>query len=300
MLTGLIGRPVVAGDLPNAMAAFYELALPASLLAALRLVLPPLPVGARRALPAVAGLFAVSAVYIWFKHAFGLQPGEDFVARGLLERTIVTQVLFAAGWLLGAGIVRPPRMEPGTARLGGTILTALAAARLIWLDLLMFNPAWTDQWVGTLPILNLLLPAYLLSAVWLYAARRRADVATRSGFWLAAFLAALIAGVALMVRQLFQGAILSGPETPIAEFYGYSLAGLVVAIGLILAGMRLPDKALRLAGLILLTATILKVFLVDASELEGLVRILSFLGLGIALIGIGRLYGPVLRAESRD
>jgi uncharacterized membrane protein len=300
MLTGLIGRPVVAADLPNAIAAFYELALPALLLAALRLVLPPLPLGARRALPAVAGLFAVSAAYVWFKQAFGLQPGEDFVARGLLERTIVTQALFAAGWLLGAGIVRPPRMEPGTARLGGTILTALAAARLLWLDLLMFNPAWTDQWVGTLPILNLLLPAYLFSAVWLYAARRRADVATRSGFWLAAFLAALIAGVALMVRQLFQGAILSGPATPIAEFYGYSLAGLVVAIGLILAGMRLPDKALRLAGLILLTATILKVFLVDASELEGLLRILSFLGLGIALIGIGRLYGPVLRAESKD
>jgi uncharacterized membrane protein len=136
-----------------------------------------------------------------------------------------------------------------------------------------------------------------MSAVWLYAARRRSDAATRSGFWLAAFLAALIAGVALMVRQAFQGPILTGPEMPIAEFYGYSLAGLVVAIGLIVAGIRLPDKALRLAGLLLLTAAIAKVFLIDASELEGVLRILSFLGLGVALIGIGRLYGPVLRAE---
>jgi uncharacterized membrane protein len=300
MLTGLVGRPVLAADLPTAMAALYALALPALLLVALRLTLPPLPpLPARRALPAVAGLFAVSAAYIWFKQAFGLAGGEDFVARGLLERTLVTQALFAAGWLLGAGIVRPPRMEPDTARLGGFVLTAIAAARLIWLDMLMFDPAWTDQWVGTLPVLNLILPAFLLSAVWLYAARRRADEATRSGFWLAAFLAALIAGIALLVRQLFQGAILSGPEMPIAEFYGYSLAGLVVAIALILAGLRLPDKALRLAGLVLLTATIFKVFLVDAGELHGLLRILSFLGLGIALIGIGRLYGPVLRAESR-
>jgi uncharacterized membrane protein len=103
-----------------------------------------------------------------------------------------------------------------------------------------------------------------------------------------------------MVRQGFQGAILSGPDMPIAEFYFYSLAGLVVAIGLIVAGMRLPDKALRLAGLLLLTATIVKVFLIDASELKGILRILSFLGLGIALIGIGRLYGPVLRAERED
>ena len=37
--------------------------------------------------------------------------------------------------------------------------------------------------------------------------------------------------------------------------------------------------------------------LVTSSELEGVLRILSFLGLGVALIGIGRLYGPVLRAE---
>jgi uncharacterized membrane protein len=298
MLTGLVGAPVLAADLPGAKTAFYALALPAALLVALRLVLPPLPLGARRALPAVAGLFVASAAYVWFKQAFGLAAGEDFVARGLLERTLVTQALFAAGWLLGAGVVRPPRMEPDTARLGGTILTAIAAARLIWLDMLMFDPAWTDQWVGALPVFNLILPAFLLSAVWLYAARRRADEATRSGFWLAAFLAALIAGIALMVRQLFQGAILSGPETPIAEFYGYSLAGLVVAIALIVAGMRLPDKALRLAGLLLLTATIFKVFLVDAAELHGLLRILSFLGLGTALIGIGRLYGPVLRAET--
>ena len=163
---------------------------------------------------------------------------------------------------------------------------------------LVHNPAWTAQWVGSWPILNLILPAFLLSAFWLYSARRRADLATRSGFWLTAFLAALIVGVALLVRQLFQGAYLNGPELPIAEFYFYSLAGLVVSILLLVAGIRLPDKALRLAGLLLLTATIFKVFLVDASELEGLLRILSFLGLGIALIGIARLYGPVLRAES--
>jgi uncharacterized membrane protein len=245
-------------------------------------------------------LFAVTAAYIWFKQGFGLAGGDDFIARGLIERTIITQALFAAGWLLATGRVRPPRMEPETARLGGTILTALAAARLIWFDMLLFNPAWADQWVGPIPLLNLILPAFLLSAVWLYAARRRSDAATRSGLWLAAFLAALIVGVALMVRQGFQGAILSGPERPISEFYAYSLAGLVVAIGLIVAGMRLPDKALRLAGLLLLTATLLKVFLVDASELEGVLRILSFLGLGIALIGIGRLYGPVLRAENKN
>jgi uncharacterized membrane protein len=316
-VTALVGIPVLAPDLPGALDALYALALPALLLGTLRLVLPPWPLGARKALPAVAGLFAAAALYVWFKQAFGLADAEDFVARGLLERTIVTQALFLAGWLLGAGIVRPRGVERDLARLGGTMLTAFAAARLIWFDILLLDPAWVTQWVGALPVLNLILPQYLLGALWLYLARRRAGgpdrsrsrtaepastsagsaPATRSGFWLVAFLAALVAGTMLLVRQAFQGPILTGPDLPIAEFYGYSLAGLVVSIGLLLAGIRLPDKAMRLAGLLLLTATIVKVFLVDASELEGVLRILSFLGLGVALIGIGRLYGPVLRAE---
>jgi uncharacterized membrane protein len=296
-MESLAGRPALTADLPDAMAALTAFAVPAFLLAAIRLALPPLPLGARRGLPLAAGLFALAALYLWFKQAFGLSGGADFVARGLLERTIVTQALFAAGWLLAAGILRPPRIEPELARLAGTLLTMLAAMRLVWFDIGLHNPLWTEQWVGTIPVFNLLLPAFLLSAVWLYAARRRAAAAADSGPWLAAFLLVLIAGIGLMVRQAFQGPILTGPNMPTAEAYGYSLAGLMVAIALILAGIRLPDKALRLAGLVLLTATIVKVFLIDASDLEGVLRILSFLVLGIALIGIGRLYGPVLRAE---
>ncbi|MGZ8312073.1 MAG: DUF2339 domain-containing protein, partial [Allosphingosinicella sp.] len=297
LITGLVGDPVLAPDLPTALDALRSLALPALLLVGLRLVLPPVPLNAHRALPAVAGLFAVAAIYVWFKQAFGLADDADFVARGMIERTIVTQTLFAAGWLLGVGRLRPKGIEPALLRLAGTMLTAVAAARLIWFDLIIHNPVAVDQWVGPLPLLNLILPAYLLSAFWLYLARRRADQATRSGFWLGAFLAALIAGTMLLVRQAFHGAILTGADMPIAEYYGYSLAGLLLSISLLVAGIRLPDKAVRLAGLVLLTATIVKVFLVDASALEGVLRILSFLGLGIALIGIGRLYGPVLRAE---
>ncbi|HEX8533753.1 MAG TPA: DUF2339 domain-containing protein [Allosphingosinicella sp.] len=70
----------------------------------------------------------------------------------------------------------------------------------------------------------------------------------------------------------------------------------LIALGLLLMGMRMHDKPLRFAGLLLLTGTILKVFLIDASALEGVLRILSFLGLGIALIGIGKLYTRVLSA----
>jgi uncharacterized membrane protein len=53
----------------------------------------------------------------------------------------------------------------------------------------------------------------------------------------------------------------------------------------------------RLAGLLLLTLVIVKVFGFDAAALEGLLRILSFLGLG-TLVVIGKVYGRVLRAEA--
>jgi uncharacterized membrane protein len=106
-------------------------------------------------------------------------------------------------------------------------------------------------------------------------------------------------GIGLIVRQLFQGAILSAHDMSKSEFYGYSLAGLLLSIAIMLAGMRLPDKGLRLAGLALLSFTIVKVFLSDAAALEGILRILSFVGLGIGVIGIALLYTKVLAAETK-
>ncbi len=40
--------------------------------------------------------------------------------------------------------------------------------------------------------------------------------------------------------------------------------------------------------------TVSKVFLIDASDLTGLYRVASFLGLGLSLIGIGYLYQRLL------
>jgi uncharacterized membrane protein len=180
----------------------------------------------------------------------------------------------------------------------GIALTALAAARFVWFDCLVASPLTTAFRVGAWPGLNLLLPEYGLSAFWLYRARQGARGRARSGIWLVLALAALVACTLLLVRQGFHGTVLSTPGVPASESYGYSLAALLLSIALLLAGVRIPDKALRLAGLLLLSATAAKVFLVDAARLEGVLRILSFLGLGVALIGIGKLYGAVLNAEA--
>ena len=294
----LFGFRAYASGLPTPRTALLSLVLPALLLAAAAVALPARR-RLRQALFGIAALFALAALYIFAKQLFAIDDDEEFVRSGFAERVAITQALFALGWLLAGRRLRLRRIEADQLAWLGSAITLVAALRLIWFDMFLHNPLFDEQSVGAMPLLNLLVPAFLLSAFWLYDARRRADAETRSGFWLLAALAALVLGVMLIVRQCFQGAILSDLGSwPRAEVYMYSLAGLLLAAALIVGGIRLPDKAVRLAGLAVLTATVVKVFGSDAAALEGILRILSFFGLGVGLIGVALLYGPVLRAEA--
>lgn len=121
-------------------------------------------------------------------------------------------------------------------------------------------------------------------------ARRRAalDAAPRRGTRPIAAALTLLALVAT-VRQATHGSILTGPLGT-GENWGYSAAMLGLSLFWLWRGITAKASDLRLLGLLLLTATTFKVFLVDAAALEGVLRILSFLGLGFALIGIGWAY----------
>ncbi len=66
--------------------------------------------------------------------------------------------------------------------------------------------------------------------------------------------------------------------------------------GLLLLGLGTwkHSQVLRYASAAVILGTVTKVFLVDASDLTGLYRVASFLGLGLSLIGIGYLYQRLL------
>ena len=49
----------------------------------------------------------------------------------------------------------------------------------------------------------------------------------------------------------------------------------------------------------LIAVAVAKVFLFDMSELEGVLRALSFIGLGVVLIGIGLFYQKLLTRAAR-
>jgi uncharacterized membrane protein len=81
-----------------------------------------------------------------------------------------------------------------------------------------------------------------------------------------------------------------------------SIAWAVYALLLLVLGVRLGFSLLRWASLVLLIATIGKVFLIDLGSIGGLYRVASLLGLAISLLSVSLLYQRFVfrRAPVRD
>jgi len=224
----------------------------------------------RWVLPAAAAI-AIAGLYVLAKQPLAIATPEAFRSRGFIERAILTDLTLLAGWLLWS------RHRPLS-----RALVALALARILWFDLLGLNPALVPQEVGPLPLLN---------AATLHLALAAAIVWHLIGLPRRSLIAALLTLAATLatIRQIAHGSLLTGP-VGLTENGGYSAAMLALAILWLWRGIARHSADLRRFGLTLLTLTTLKVFLIDASALEGVLRILSFMALGGALIGIGWAY----------
>jgi uncharacterized membrane protein len=75
-----------------------------------------------------------------------------------------------------------------------------------------------------------------------------------------------------------------------AAQFTYSAWLLLLSVGALTAGFRRRSAVLRWEGLVLLAVTIVKVFLADTSELTQGYRIVSFLLLGVLLLGVSFAY----------
>ena len=233
------------------------------------------------------------AGFIWLiaKQPAAIESPSDFMRLGFAERAVFTQSLFALAWL--ALSQAPKRPEWPTLRMIGWALAAVAVFRVVWFDLMLLNPVIRTQMVGPVPIANLATGHLALVAIWLWLLGNFADLKQQLSLRLLS-LGSMILTVLVTVRQAMQGSIISGGFIGTGENYLYSVGLLALAIAWLVRGMMAGTRLLRMAGLALLTAVTLKVFLIDAAALTGLLRILSFLGLGIALIGIGWAYGRVM------
>jgi uncharacterized membrane protein len=178
------------------------------------------------------------------------------------------------------------------------LLLLASAAGAVLLSLGALNPVVTGEPVAGSLWFNALLLAYLapVPLIGLIATRlgaigweRLKPVAGGLA------LALLFAYVTLQTKRYFQGMMMVPESLSLAETYAYSAVWLAFALVLFIVGIRLGRQPVRLAGLGVLALVVVKVFLGDMSNLEGLFRIASFVGLGLCLVGIGWLYQHFVR-----
>jgi uncharacterized membrane protein len=255
----------------------------------------------RLVMEAAAALFSLLTIAMLVRHAMhgGVIDASDPT---LAEQAIYTLLALGAGAILIALDMRSP--SP-VLRYGSIAAGCVSAILIVSNHFLILNPLFTDESTGRLPFFNLLLLAYLLPAIAagalaLYARGKRPR-------WYPAMLALVGAALAfayatLSARRLFKGEFI-GFWSGLGQFetYSYSALWLAMGVGLLIAGVWQKSYILRIASGALIAIAVAKVFLFDMSELEGVLRALSFIGLGAVLIGIGLFYQRLLtRAAGTD
>jgi uncharacterized membrane protein len=239
-------------------------------------------------------VFATFLVFFQIRHA--LHGGDPLWAGfGLLDAGLIATESLVFAVLLTRLDLR--RNDPVYRE--GSLLFKIASFALSAVGLLLFeNPFFTDDPVPGGTVFNALILAYLLpsllAAVLAFVER---DAKPRFYALASAILSLVLQGayVALEIRRVFQG-----PRLGIwrgftqGEQWSYSVALLAIGIALLGFGLLRDNRFARLASAVYLVAAVLKVFIVDLANLEGVMRALSFIGLGLVLIGIGLVYQRLL------
>jgi len=266
--------------------------------------------------PVLNGLwlgYAVPAACFWIAARMFLRRGDDLVVAVLEAGAVAFVAVFVAlqvrHWQ-GAGRLDADAslLEAGlhVSALGAQALAGMVLARrmgrrvldVAWkiqgvlalaggVMLLLGNPVVANMRAGQAALaFGYLVPAVLAGLALLRQEGRR--LLTPLGLY------ALVAGFAwltLEVRLLFHpGERLGRPDAGDAEMWAYSGLWLGYGVALMAAGIRWQARAVRLAALAVIALVAAKVFLFDMAGLGGLWRVLSFLGLGLSLIGLGAVY----------
>lgn len=246
------------------------------------------------AIQALAALMVLLTLAILTRHAMQGGVLNDAVPT-LAEQSIYTLLLIGlSGVLMTLDFGQPSR----ALRYGSMLAGTLAVLNALSLHLGWLNPYFTDENIGSWPLVNLLLPGYLLPAVAYAGLAAYARGKRPQPYVLLLGTTAGLLGFAwatLSVRWAWQGAhIAYWKGFMAAETYTYSVVWLLIGVGLLALGSRFAARSLRLASGALVLIAVCKAFLFDMSNLEGILRALSFIGLGVVLIGIGLFYQRLL------
>ena len=253
----------------------------------------------RNFLQAIASLMGLLAIAILVRHAMNGGVLSDTVPT-LGEQSIYTLLTIGmSGVLMTLDMKSPSPIF----RYGSMLAGVIAMFNVLVAHFFALNPYFTGESTGPWPLLNLLLIGYLLPAVaygglaWYARGKRPVLYVTL----LALSGAALgFAWATLSVRRFWQGENIADWKGFLqGETYSYSVVWLAIGVLLLVLGSRFNAKSLRLASAALVFLAVAKAFLIDMSNLEGVLRALSFIGLGVVLIGIGLFYQKILTAQPK-
>ncbi len=249
---------------------------------------------AKNFLQAIASVMGLLAVAILIRHAMNGGTLNDSVPT-LGEQSIYTLLTIGfSGVLMTLDLKSPSPVF----RYGSMIAGVIAVINVLTMHFFTLNPYFTGENTGRIPFLNLLLIGYLLPALaygglaWYARGKRPPPYVSL----LAVAGAALgFAWATLSVRRFWQGENIADWKGFLqGETYSYSVVWLLIGVLLLVLGSRFNARSLRLASAAFVLISVAKAFLIDMSNLEGVLRALSFIGLGAVLIGIGLFYQKIL------
>jgi uncharacterized membrane protein len=251
---------------------------------------------------ALAILFSALLFFFEIRHA--INNGNPFAeTSSLIEQGLFATTAF--GFSLVLTRLDVTQTSP-VLRYGSLGFGIISFATSLFGLLIFENPLWNGELLEGGFIVNSLWLAYALPALMAYWLGRVAQGVRPDWYWQGARIAALIlifAFLNLELRHLFQGADLTwaaSRHTTDTEVYCYSALWLLLSILFLAFGLWRASVVARIASAVLMLMTILKVFFFDLAGLTGVIRALSFIGLGLVLIGIGLVYQKLVFVPRRS
>jgi len=251
-----------------------------------------------RAIDAAAILFTVLFAFLEIRHA--MNGGDIYASTGALGE-LALQV--AAGLAVTIGLERLRLRTRNIVHNVAALIVAGLTLLAIVLGLLgVDNPLVTGAPVGGV-FLNLILLGYGLPALLAIMLALMARSTRPMPYRAVAAGVSVVLGLAyltLEVMRLYHGPVLTAGAIGDAEQYTFSAVWLAYGVVLLVVGLLIGSKPARLASAAVIVLTVAKVFVVDMAGLAGIWRALSFIGLGLVLVGIGYLYQRLLFPRRRS
>jgi uncharacterized membrane protein len=183
--------------------------------------------------------------------------------------------------------------------MGALLLLCLATVKVLIIDARFYEASWHSLVFNETFGAFVLLIAAMSLGVFSYSRSKEIGSDEQRLVALLIAVANVLAIIALSAEAFGHYAVmLNAPglgtsdadELRLAQQLSLSVIWTVYAGGMLMIGIWRRSRMLRVMALVLLGATIVKVFLIDLSSLEKLYRIISFIVLGVILLAVSFLY----------